>query len=210
MLYEVITHDEAVTLGIAGTPVATAGIGVTKTSVLTDGDGDTATDSVTYNLTADVVIEDDGPQIDITTSGASLTLGLDESIVNPTSTSDESGSIAAGVDDILGVTAPDGINPFGSITTGTGNITGLFSDVLVDAGTDGDDRADSYVLALTDGAGAAVANAATFAAAEGVATTLNVTDADGATYVNDNIVLFKISDTGNAPRAVAAAPRPRR
>ena len=47
---------------------------------------------------------------------------------------------------------------------------------------------------LADAAGGPLANATTFAAAQGVATTLNVTDATN-TIVNDNIVLFKISAT---------------
>src|SRR6185503_19814009 len=76
--------DESLTLGIAAEPVAGAGLGVTKTSTLTDGDNDTATDSVTANITAAIKIEDDGPQLDINTSGNTLALNLDESIVLPT------------------------------------------------------------------------------------------------------------------------------
>ena len=91
------SHDEPATLGVAG--VTAAGIGVVKTSTLTDNDGDSATSSATYNMTADIVIEDDGPIILIGLSGEDLDLGMDESIVNPRTTSDTGGSIAEGADD---------------------------------------------------------------------------------------------------------------
>lgn len=62
-------HDDAETLGIAGAdPDPDAGLGIVKTSTLEDGDdptGDTDEDSATYNFTGDVVIEDDGPIVDI-------------------------------------------------------------------------------------------------------------------------------------------------
>src|SRR6185503_15334722 len=161
--------DESLTLGIAGEPVAGAGLGVTKTSTLTDGDNDTATDSVTANITAAIKIEDDGPQLDINTSGNTLALNLDESIVLPTTTSSEGGTIAAGADDIGGVTTVDHVNAFGRTATTTGQGSGLFTNVLVDAGTDGQKSLVSgYALTLTNAAGGVVANATTFAAAQGV------------------------------------------
>jgi len=50
-------HDSKATLGIAGVDVAdAAGIGVTKTSTLTDGDTDTASDSATANITDAVML----------------------------------------------------------------------------------------------------------------------------------------------------------
>src|SRR6185436_5634400 len=167
----------------------------TKTSTLTDGDNDPVTDSATANITSGIKVEDDGPVLDINPSTATIALNLDESIVLPTTTTDESGVIAAGSDDIVGVTTVDHINPFGRTSTAAGAVAGLFTDTLVDAGTDGQKSlTSSYTLTLTGAAGGVLANATTFAAAEGVATTLNVTDATN-TIVNDNIVLFKISAT---------------
>ena len=105
-------------------------------------------------MTADVVIEDDGPIIDIGLSGAGLDLDMDESIVLPQSTSDEGGTIAPGPDDVGGVTAPGGGIAFGRKTSAMDEVADLFSDVLVDPGTDGDDRTDVYTLSLADAAGA--------------------------------------------------------
>jgi len=133
-------HDSAATLGIAGDASGgTAGVGVVKTSTLTDNDDDTASDSATYNMTADVVIEDDGPIIDIdVTDTADLDLGMDESIVAGGNTSDEGGSIDPGPDDVVGVTAPDGSSVFGRKTTAVGDVADLFEDDTEDAGTDGE------------------------------------------------------------------------
>jgi hypothetical protein len=191
-------HDESATLGIAGSPVAAAGVAVVKTSSYTDGDGDTASDSASYNMTDDIVIEDDGPLIDITlAANPTLDLGMDESIASPTSTSDESGSIAADVDDTL-LTAPNGTGAFGSRTTAAGDVAALFADTTVDAGTDGDSRSDAYTLSLTDGAGNPITAAAQFnsgqAGFNGVESTLTTSEGT-ATNGDDTIYLFRISST---------------
>jgi len=75
------------------------------------------------------------------------------------------------------LTAPDNVNPFGQVVTDTGDISGLFTDVLVDAGSDGQkDRDDSYELTLRNADGTLVGiPVGDFEAAEGVATTLKVT-----------------------------------
>ena len=168
--------------------------------VLTDGDGDTATDKV--ELGSLIKFEDDGPAIDIdVVPQPVLTIQMDESIVNPRTTSDESGTIAAGTDD-TGLTAPDGVNPFGSKATAAGQIAALFTNTVADGGTDGQKSlTSSYELTLTNAAGTVVGTAtapADFtlanAAFKGVATTLNVTDATNST-TTDTLYLFKISNT---------------
>ena len=192
-------HDDSATLGIVG-GVAASGIGVVKTSTLRDLDTDVASDSETYNMTGDVKLEDDGPIMDIELeSGAGLTIALDESIVSPQTTADESGSIAAGADDTL-LTAPDGTNPFGRVTTGDTDVSGLFKDAVEDAGTDGKlDRVDAYTLSLTDVSGSVITDPANFNGASvgfnGVATTLAVSaDLSGASP-DATIHLFRISST---------------
>ena len=113
----------------------------------------------------------------------------------PTTTPSETGTIAAGADDIAGVTTVDHINPFGRTSTAANDVSGLFTNTLLDAGTDGQKSlVSSYVLTLTNALGAALADATTFAAAQGVVTTLNVTDATSV-ILNDTITLFRISDT---------------
>jgi len=80
--------------------------------------------SATANITSGIKVEDDGPVLDINPSGATIALNLDESIVLPTTTTDESGVIAAGSDDIAGVTTVDHINPFGRTSTAAGAVAG--------------------------------------------------------------------------------------
>src|SRR5690606_25968387 len=49
-------------------------IGVTATAVVTDGDGDTATDSETVDLGGNVRFADDGPAVTVTTDGEAAVL----------------------------------------------------------------------------------------------------------------------------------------
>ena len=196
-------YDEAVTLAIAGNEVnSTAGINVAKDSVLTDGDMDQAADTAEANITGGFDFQDDGPQLDIAVDGsATFSVTMDESIVSPTTVLPD----ANAGDDDTALTAVNGTDPIGSTTTQTGDLSGLFIDVLADAGTDGEkDRTDSYKLVLRDAAGALVAQASSFTAAEGVATTLLVTDFatggnpdlnGGAPYDSQTVYLFLVSDT---------------
>ncbi len=184
-------HDETEILGIAGSPVASAGLNITKTSELKDNDNDTDSDSEDYNFTGDVVLEDDGPVLDIdTVAESSLTIELDESIVLPDSTDDESGSIAAGGDDVTGETEPDGTNAFGETETATGAVKALFTDVSEDAGTDGEkSRTDAYTLSLTTNGGTLVTDLTT-----GVATNLSVS-ATPEVGGDATVTLYRVSDT---------------
>nr|WP_316629181.1 hypothetical protein [uncultured Brevundimonas sp.] len=68
-------HDDAAILELLNATVDTAGISVVKTTTVTDFDGDSATDSAEVNITAQIVIEDDGP------SAGALTGSVDEDLL---------------------------------------------------------------------------------------------------------------------------------
>lgn len=194
--YRAVVHgnpndpDEAATPAVLNPNL----IGVTVT--VTDGDGDTAT--ATAYLNNVVKFEDDGPSIEIAVNADNaglLTFQLDESIGTGAGNAPETGSIAPDSDLVGALTAPNNADPFGRVQTAAGVIAGLFTDVTVDAGSDGQkSRSDTYALSLAAAGGASVGLATTFALAQGVQTTLLVTDASG-TIANDTIYLFKISDT---------------
>jgi hypothetical protein len=201
-----VVHDDANDPDESSSPAMLSAPGlVTLTATVTDGDGDTA--EATANIGGAFTFEDDGPSINIDVSEASLALNLDESINGPTTNPPETGTIDPDADDTA-FTPPNYSDPFGSVTTPTGAISGLFSDTTVDAGTDGpkapNARVDTYALTLRNGVGDVVLIAASFAATAGVATTLAVTQPAaggnpdlnaGADYGDPTIYLFKISET---------------
>jgi hypothetical protein len=158
---------------------------------VTDNDTDTAT-SNTVELGALIAFEDDGPAVNVAAvSEATLALdALDESpgpntVADPNAGDDEPASLGA----------------IGTVETATGAMASLFVADGIDYGTDGaaatDPSVTDYALVLGTAAGALVGiPAGTFEAAEGVATTLYVTgDGDGLREANEQIYLFKISDT---------------
>src|SRR5207342_1259906 len=123
--------DEPVTLAIAGTPAANAGIGVNKTVTLTDGDNDAASDNATANITSSIKIEDDGPDAAFTLSSGKLT--VDESVGTDGSIKDESGGAAANNDEVGAPPSPAGA---GVIGYGTVTLAALVTDTS-DPGSDG-------------------------------------------------------------------------
>lgn len=180
-------HDDAVS-------IANGALRITVT--VTDADGDSA--NVQFNVGSKIVFEDDGPAIAIGVNADNaglLTFQLDESIGTGAGNAPETGSIGPDSDLVGVLTAPNNADPFGRVQTGAGTIAGLFTDLTVDAGSDGQkSRSDTYSLTLAAAGGASVGLATTFALAQGVQTTLSVTDANG-TIANETIYLFKINDT---------------
>jgi hypothetical protein len=177
-------------------------VGLKLTVTLTDGDNDTVSGDNTVTLIgtggSPFAFDDDGPAIAIgvnADNAGNLVFNLDESIGTGAGNAPETGSIAPDSDLVGALTAPNNADPFGRVQTAAGTIAGLFTDVAVDAGTDGQkSRSDTYSLTLAAAGGASVGLATTFALAQGVQTTLKVTDANG-TIANETVYLFKISDT---------------
>ena len=130
------TFDEQLNLGIAGdTSNGTIeGIALNLSVTLTDGDNDTDTDDHSAFITNRFRFDDDGPRILQANRVISADLELDELIVLPNSTLDESGTVAAGPDDQAGVTAVNGVNAIGLDTFAVGDlISGI--DFGQDGGT---------------------------------------------------------------------------
>ena len=137
-------HDEANDPAVDEPPVDDAAIQqtilnglVSLEATITDGDGDTDFDFI--ELGALIRFEDDGPRV---TATGTITLELDESIVDPATTGQEGGTIASGADD-QALTQPNGLAPFGVTTA---DASGMFT---VDFGSD-DGTAEYSLIIRTE------------------------------------------------------------
>jgi hypothetical protein len=134
-------YDDQLTLGIFGdtSEGTAAGIGVNLSVTLTDGDNDSAVASATHIITNSFTFDDDGPDVQPANRENNATLELDESIVLPTTTPQEGGTVDAGADDTA-LTQVDGIHPIG---VATGDISTFFN---VHTGTDGGSSEYSLIM----------------------------------------------------------------
>ena len=135
-------------------------------------------------------IEDDGPELTVSDAGTSLTLAaLDET----PGASAVTGDTNAGDDEPADTTTSPGA--IGTVTTSTGAVSGLFNTDIKDFGRDGEAEtnatATTYSVVLRDASGTLITDTTT-----GVATTMFVVgDGDGGRDTDEQIFLFRVSDT---------------
>ena len=181
-----VEHDDAVVLSVPGDFPELAGVSVVKTTTVTDFDGDVATDSAEVNVTSSIVIEDDGPTIDVE--------GAENAMLALAALDETPGDSAVPGDDNAGDDEPPAAGAIGTMTSAAGAVAGLFVTNAIDFGRDGPLAGGgleaAYSLVLRDAGGTEILDDT------GVATTLFATgNGDGVREEAERIFLFRISDT---------------
>ena len=169
--FRAVEHNDSADHDENGSPESTLSGIIDLKVVLTDGDGDTATDTI--DLGSLIKFEDDGPAIDIVATGA--TLVLDESLGITGSVQNEGG--AANNDETNAAAAA------GAIGFATLAGSSLFTTLVSDAGADGQASkiftlvVNSAASGLTD----AVTNEAITLTLDGTGTLITGSSATGGT-----------------------------
>ena len=175
-------------------------VGLTATRTITDGDGDTATDSETLDLGGNVSFDDDGPSINISvTDGNTILLNTQDADTEGTATDTDSTSFAAAFTLTSSDYGADGAGSIGAVSYDL-EITATPVAGLVDSGL----TSDGSAVYLYEVGGVIIGSTATTAPASAadasVVFTLAVNTANG------NVTLSQMQEIDHGAPGDTAAP----